>query len=78
MAAFLMDSTALTDMDKVVPKVAGVESWELTFKLCRRWGYKIKKIRSHSGTNRSTLQGGVVKRFRILSSGGYKTTEGVR
>ena len=44
MAAFLMASTALTDMDKVVPKVAGVESWELTFKLCRRWGYKVKKI----------------------------------
>ena len=44
MAAFLLAATALTKMDKVVPKVAGVESWELTFKLCRRWGYKIKKI----------------------------------
>ena len=31
-------------MDRVVPKVAGVESWELTFKLCRRWGYEVKKI----------------------------------
>ncbi len=44
MAAFLMAATEITRMDKVVPKVAGVESWELTFKLCRRWGYKIKKI----------------------------------
>ena len=44
MAAFLMAATEITSMDKVVPKVAGVESWELTFKLCRRWGYKIKKI----------------------------------
>ena len=44
MAAFLMAATEITQMDKVVPKVAGVESWELTFKLCRRWGYKIKKI----------------------------------
>ncbi|MAV65273.1 MAG: ornithine--oxo-acid transaminase [Candidatus Marinimicrobia bacterium] len=44
MAAFLLASTAITGMDKVVPKVAGVESWELTFKLCRRWGYEVKKI----------------------------------
>jgi len=44
MSAFLLASTAITEMDKVVPKVAGVESWELTFKLCRRWGYKVKKI----------------------------------
>ena len=32
-------------MDKVVPKVAGVESWELTFKICRRWGYHVKGIK---------------------------------
>ena len=44
MSAFLMAATAITDMDKVVPKVSGVESWELTFKLCRRWGYEIKNI----------------------------------
>ena len=44
MAAFLLAATELTEMDKVVPKVAGVESWELTFKLCRRWGYQVKKI----------------------------------
>ena len=44
MAAFLLASTAFTKMDKVVPKVAGVESWELTFKICRRWGYQVKKI----------------------------------
>jgi len=28
----------------VVPKVTGVESWELTFKICRRWGYLKKNI----------------------------------
>ena len=39
-----MAATTLTGMDRVVPKVAGVESWELTFKLCRRWGYQVKKI----------------------------------
>ena len=44
MSAFLLAATGITEMDKVVPKVAGVESWELTFKLCRRWGYEIKKI----------------------------------
>jgi len=44
MSAFLMAATSLTGMDRVVPKVAGVESWELTFKLCRRWGYQVKKI----------------------------------
>ena len=44
MSAFLLASTAITGMDKVVPKVAGVESWELTFKLCRRWGYESEKI----------------------------------
>ncbi|MDB3868676.1 aminotransferase class III-fold pyridoxal phosphate-dependent enzyme [Candidatus Marinimicrobia bacterium] len=44
MGAFLMAATGITEMDRVVPKVAGVESWELTFKLCRRWGYEVKKI----------------------------------
>ncbi len=44
MSAFLLAATAFTGMDRVVPKVAGVESWELTFKLCRRWGYEVKKI----------------------------------
>jgi len=44
MSAFLLAVTKLTNMDRVVPKVAGVESWELTFKLCRRWGYEVKKI----------------------------------
>tara|TARA_B100002052_G_scaffold291640_1_gene312009 strand:- start:56824 stop:58149 length:1326 start_codon:yes stop_codon:yes gene_type:complete len=44
MSAFLLASTSFTEMDRVVPKVAGVESWELTFKLCRRWGYHVKKI----------------------------------
>ena len=47
MSAFLLAATAITDMDKVVPKVSGVESWELTFKLCRRWGYEVKKIPSN-------------------------------
>ena len=31
-------------MDRVIPKVAGVESWELSFKICRRWGYEVKGI----------------------------------
>ena len=44
MSAFLLASTSFTEMDRVVPKVAGVESWELTFKLCRRWVYQVKKI----------------------------------
>jgi len=44
MSAFLLATTAFTGMDRVVPKVAGVESWELTFKLCRRWGYDVKNI----------------------------------
>ena len=44
MSGFLLAATAFTEMDKVVPKVAGVESWELTFKICRRWGYQVKKI----------------------------------
>ena len=44
MAAFLMAATAVTEMDKVVPKVAGVEAPELMAKLSRRWGYRVKGI----------------------------------
>ena len=44
MSAFLIATTAFTGMERVVPKVAGVESWELTFKLCRRWGQFVKGI----------------------------------
>ena len=44
MSAFLLAATELTGMDRIVPKVAGVESWELTFKLCRKWGYEVKGI----------------------------------
>ena len=44
MSAFLLAATSITGMDKVVPKVSGAESWELTFKLCRRWGYQVKQI----------------------------------
>ena len=47
MSAFLMAVTGITEMDRVVPKVAGVESWELTFKLCRRCGYKVKGIQKN-------------------------------
>ena len=44
MAAFLMAATAVTKMEKVVPKVAGVEAPELMAKLSRRWGYRVKGI----------------------------------
>ena len=44
MAGFLMAATGVTGMDRVVPKVAGVEAPELMFKLSRRWGYRIKGI----------------------------------
>jgi len=44
MSAFLLAATSITGMDRVIPKVAGVESWELSFKICRRWGYEIKGI----------------------------------
>ena len=44
MSAFLLAVTGITGMDKVVPKVAGVESWELSFKLSRRWGHFKKGI----------------------------------
>ncbi len=49
MSAFLLAATGITEMDKVVPKVAGVESWELTFKICRRWGYLKKGIPKDKG-----------------------------
>ena len=44
MSAFLLAATGVTEMDKVVPKVAGVESWELSFKISRRWGFYKKGI----------------------------------
>ncbi len=44
MSALLMAATAVTGMDRVVPKVAGVEAPELMFKLSRRWGYRVKGI----------------------------------
>jgi ornithine--oxo-acid transaminase len=44
MSAFLLSATAITGMDRVIPKVAGVESLELSFKICRRWGYEVKGI----------------------------------
>ena len=44
MSAFLIATTGITEMDRVVPKVAGVEAPELMFKLSRRWGYEFKNI----------------------------------
>ena len=44
MSAFLLSTTGITGMDRVVPKVAGVEAPELMFKIARRWGYRIKGI----------------------------------
>ena len=44
MSAFLLAVTGITGMDRVVPKVAGVEAPELMFKLSRRWGYQVKGI----------------------------------
>ena len=44
MSAFLLATTGVTGMDRVVPKVAGVEAPELMFKIARRWGYRIKGI----------------------------------
>ena len=44
MSAFLLATTSITEMDRVVPKVAGVEAPELMFKISRRWGYRIKGI----------------------------------
>ena len=44
MGAFLIAATDITAMDRVIPKVAGVEAPELMFKLSRRWGYEVKGI----------------------------------
>ena len=44
MSAFLMATTSITNMDRVVPKVAGVEAPDLMFKIARRWGYRVKGI----------------------------------
>lgn len=44
MSAFLLAATGITGMDRVVPKVAGVEAPELMFKISRRWGYRVKGI----------------------------------
>ena len=44
MSAFLLATTGITGMDRVVPKVAGVEAPELMFKIARRWAYRIKGI----------------------------------
>jgi len=44
MCAFLMAATEITKMDRVIPKVAGVEAPELMFKLSRKWGYEVKGI----------------------------------
>ena len=44
MSAFLLAVTSITGMDRVIHKVGGVESWELSFKICRRWGYEVKGI----------------------------------
>ena len=44
MSAFLLAATSVTGVDRVVPKVAGVEAPELMFKLARRWGYVKKGI----------------------------------
>lgn len=44
MSAFLMAATAISGMDRVVPKVAGVEAPELMFKMSRRWGYRVKGV----------------------------------
>jgi len=44
MSAFLLAATGITGMDRIVPKVAGVEAPELMFKIARRWGYRIKGI----------------------------------
>ncbi|MBT3946526.1 MAG: aminotransferase class III-fold pyridoxal phosphate-dependent enzyme [Candidatus Marinimicrobia bacterium] len=44
MSAFLLATTGISGMDRVVPKVAGVEAPELMFKISRRWGYRVKGI----------------------------------
>ena len=44
MSAFLLAISNFTEMDRVIPKVAGVEAPDLMFKIARRWGYKVKNI----------------------------------
>ena len=44
MSAFLLAISNFTGMDRVIPKVAGVEAPDLMFKIARRWGYNVKKI----------------------------------
>ena len=44
MSAFLLATTEITGMDRIIPKVAGVEAPELMFKISRRWGYRVKGI----------------------------------
>lgn len=44
MAAFLLACTEFTQMERVMLKVSGVEAWECSFKLARRWGYHCKGI----------------------------------
>ncbi len=44
MSGLLLAVSGITEMDRVVPKVAGVEAPELLFKLSRRWGYQKKGI----------------------------------
>jgi len=45
MSAFLLAITNFTNMDRVIPKVAGVEAPDLMFKIARRWAYNVKKIK---------------------------------
>ena len=47
MSAFLLAITNFTNMDRVIPKVAGVEAPDLMFKIARRWGYKVKGIKEN-------------------------------
>ena len=44
MSALLIAVTAFTEMDKMVPKVAGVEGPEMMFKIARRWAYEQKGV----------------------------------
>ena len=47
MSAFLLAITNFTNMDRVIPKVAGVEAPDLMFKISRRWGYNVKGIENN-------------------------------
>ena len=44
MSAFLLTISNFTGMDRVIPKVAGVEAPDLMFKIARRWGYNLSLI----------------------------------